>query len=84
MDIILIAVIFSGLIGYWAHNWGRNGWIWFVASLILSSLITAIALLIMGRDGTAKEEKEAQEIEAEAQKSAAIEKRKAELMKDKK
>jgi heme A synthase len=84
MDIILIAVIFSGLIGYWAHNWGRNGWIWFVVSLLLSSLITAIALLIMGRDGTAKEEKEAQEIEAEAQKSAAIEKRKAELMKDKK
>ena len=84
MDIILIAVVFSGLVGYWAHNWGRNGWVWFFVSLLLSSLVTAIVLLFMGRDGTAKEEKEAQEIEAEAQKSAAIEKRKAELMKDKK
>jgi len=84
MDIILIAVILSGLVGYWANNWGRNGWLWFAASLLVSSLITAIVLFFMGRDGAAKEEKEAQEIEAEAQKSAAIEKRKSELMKDKK
>jgi len=34
----------------------------------------------MGRDGTAKAERESANIEAEAQRLAAIEKRKAELM----
>jgi len=37
-------------------------------------------LLVMGRDGTAKAEKDSADIEAEAQKQAAIEKRKAELL----
>ena len=80
MDIILIAVIFSALIGYWANNWGRNGWLWFFVALLISPLITAIILLFMGRDGTAKAEKDSADIEAEAQKQAAIEKRKAELL----
>ena len=78
----VIALIFSSLVVYWANNWGRNGWLWFVLALFISPLITAIILLIMGRDGTAKQEKEANDIEAEAQKAAAIEKRKAELLKD--
>jgi hypothetical protein len=80
MDIILMAVVFSALVGYWANNWGRNGWLWFLAAILISPLITAIILLVMGRDGTAKEAKDAEAIEAEAQKAAAIEKRKAELM----
>ena len=80
MDIILIALVLSGLVGYWANNWGRNGWLWFVVALFISPLISAIILLIIGRDGTAKETKEAADIEAEAQKQAAIEKRKAELL----
>lgn len=80
MDIIIFAIIFSALVGYWANNWGRNGWLWFVVALFISPLITAIILLIMGRDGTAKADKEAQDIEAEAQKQAAIAKRKKELM----
>jgi len=80
MDIILIAVGFSALVGYWANNWGRNGWLWFFIALLISPLITAIILLFMGRDGTAKAEKDSADIEAEAQKQAAIEKRKAELL----
>ena len=80
MDIILIAVVFSALVGYWANNWGRNGWLWFFIALLISPLITAIVLLFMGRDGTAKAEKDSADIEAEAQKQAAIEKRKAELL----
>ena len=84
MDIILIAVIFSALIGYWANNWGRNGWLWFFIAVLVSPLITAVILLFMGRDGTAKEAKDAEAIEAEAQKAAAVEKRKAELLKEKK
>ena len=80
MDIILIAVVLSALVGYWANNWGRNGWLWFVVALLISPLITAIVLMVMGRDGTAKAEKDSADIEAEAQRLAAIEKRKAELM----
>ena len=80
MDIILIAVGFSALVGYWANNWGRNGWLRFFLALLISPLITAIVLLFMGRDGTAKAERESADIEAEAQRLAAIEKRKAELM----
>ena len=72
--------MFSALVGYWANNWGRNGWLWFVVALLISPLITAIILVIMGRDGTAKAEKDSADIEAEAQRLAAIEKRKAELM----
>ena len=84
MDILIFLVIFSALIGYWANNWGRNGWLWFVIAVLVSPLITAVILLIIGRDGTAKEAKDAEAIEAEAQKAAAVEKRKAELLKEKK
>ena len=72
--------MFSALVGYWANNWGRNGWLWFVVALLISPLITAIILMVMGRDGTAKAEKDSADIEVEAQRLAAIEKRKAELM----
>ena len=84
MDILIFLVIFSALIGYWANNWGRNGWLWFVIAVLISPLVTSIILLFMGRDGTAKEAKDAEAIEAEAQKAAAVEKRKAELLKEKK
>ena len=82
MDILIFLLIFSALIGYWANNWGRNGWLWFFIALVISPLITAIILLIMGKDGEAKAKQVADTIEAEAQKAAAIEKRKAELLKD--
>jgi phosphotransferase system glucose/maltose/N-acetylglucosamine-specific IIC component len=84
MDILIFLVIFSALIGYWANNWGRNGWLWFFIAVLISPLVTSIILLFMGRDGTAKEAKDAEAIEAEAQKAAAVEKRKAELLKEKK
>jgi phosphotransferase system glucose/maltose/N-acetylglucosamine-specific IIC component len=83
MDIIIFLVIFSALIGYWANNYGRNGWLWFFIALLISPLITSIVLLFMGRDGDAKAKKESDEIEAEAQKAAAIEKRKSELLDEK-
>jgi phosphotransferase system glucose/maltose/N-acetylglucosamine-specific IIC component len=83
MDIIILLVIFSALIGYWANNYGRNGWLWFFIALLISPLITSIVLLFMGRDGDAKAKKESDEIEAEAQKAAAIEKRKSELLDEK-
>lgn len=80
MDILILLIIFSALVGYWANNYGRNGWLWFFIALLISPLITAIILLIMGRDGEAKAKQELDNIEAEAQKQAAIEKRKAELL----
>jgi|TARA_R110000782_G_scaffold9574_4_gene30739 hypothetical protein len=84
MDILIFLIIFSGLVGYWANNWGRNGWLWFFIALLISPVITAVVLLIMGRDGDAKIKQESDNIEAEAQKQAAIEKRKAELLKENK
>ena len=80
MDILIILIIFSALVGYWANNWGRSGWLWFFIALLVSPLITAVILLFMGRSGAAKEAKNAEAIEAEAQKQAAVEKRKAELL----
>ena len=73
MDILIFLLIFSALIGYWASNWGRNGWMWFFIALVISPLISAIILLIIGRDKETA-------IEAEAQKAAAVEKRKKELL----
>ena len=73
MDILIFLIIFSALIGYWASNWGRNGWLWFFVALLISPLISAIILLIIGRDKEVA-------IEAEAQKAAAVEKRKKELL----
>lgn len=73
MDILIFLLIFSALIGYWASNWGRNGWMWFFIALVISPLISAIILLIIGRDKETA-------IEVEAQKAAAVEKRKKELL----
>lgn len=73
MEILIFLIFWSALIGYWASNWGRNGWIWFVVSLVISPVITAIVLLIMGKDKDTA-------IEAAAQQAAAIERRKNELM----
>ena len=80
MDILILLIIFSALVGYWANNYGRNGWLWFFIAILISPLITAVILLIMGRGGEAKAKQESDNIEAEAQKQAAIEKRKAELL----
>jgi heme A synthase len=80
MDILIFLIIFSALVGWWANKLGRNGWLWFVVAVLISPLITAVILLFMGRAGEAKIKQEADNIEAEAQKQAAIEKRKAELL----
>jgi hypothetical protein len=28
MEILILLVIFSAGVGYWANSWGRNGWLW--------------------------------------------------------
>jgi len=73
MEILIFLIFWSALIAYWANSWGRNGWIWFVVSLVISPVITAIVLLIMGKDKDTA-------IEAAAQQAAAVERRKNELM----
>ena len=47
--VLVFALGFCVLIGIWANNWGRNGWGWGITAAIITPLITAIALLIMGR-----------------------------------
>lgn len=80
MDILIFLVVLSSLVGYWANNLGRNGWLWFFIAILISPLITAVILLFIGSDGEAKAKQDSDNIEAEAQKQAAIEKRKAELL----
>lgn len=77
MEILIFLIFWSALIGYWASNWGRSGWIWFFVSIIISPIITAIILLIMGKDNDTA-------IESAAQQAAAIERRKNELMSEEK
>lgn len=72
-DILIVFLVASGLVGVWAHNWGRNGWGWALLAFLISPLISGIILLFVGRD---KEQK----IEKAAQEAAAIEKRKNELL----
>lgn len=73
MEIFVFLIIWSALIGYWASNWGRNGWVWFAVSLVISPVITAVILLIMGKDKETA-------IENAAQKEAAVERRKNEIL----
>ena len=49
MEIIIFAALFSGGIALWAKAWGRNPLGWFALSFILSPLISAIALLVVGK-----------------------------------
>jgi len=49
VTILLFIAIFSAGVGVWANAWGRNGWIWGVAALIISPLLTAVVLLIAGK-----------------------------------
>jgi uncharacterized membrane protein YcjF (UPF0283 family) len=58
VEIILLLIIFSVAVGYWADAWGRNGWAWGIVAVLISPLLTAIALLIVGKTI----EKKAQEI----------------------
>lgn len=47
--VLVFAFGFCVLIGIWANSWGRNGWGWGILAAFITPLITAIALLIMGR-----------------------------------
>jgi phosphate/sulfate permease len=49
MEILILAVVFSVLIGFWANAWGRDAIIWFVISAIISPLLSGIILLIIGK-----------------------------------
>ena len=49
IGILFFLVSFSAGIGFWADSWGRNGWAWALAALIISPLISAVILLIAGK-----------------------------------
>jgi uncharacterized membrane protein AbrB (regulator of aidB expression) len=49
MEFLIFLVIFSVGVGAWANAWGRNGWGWGAAALLLSPLLTGIVLLIAGK-----------------------------------
>lgn len=49
MEILILLVLFSAAIGYWANNLGRNGWAWGLVALLLSPLLVGIVLLFVGK-----------------------------------
>jgi hypothetical protein len=49
MEVLIFLLIFSFAVGYWANAWGRNGWGWGIAALILSPILTGLVLLIAGK-----------------------------------
>lgn len=49
MEIVIFLIIFSVGIGYWANFLGRNGVGWGVGALLLSPLLCAIILLVIGK-----------------------------------
>lgn len=44
-------ILFTALIAFWAHKWNRSALGYGLAAFFLSSLLTAIVLLIVGRGG---------------------------------
>jgi len=47
--ILTIAVLFNAMIGNWARNWGRSFLGFFLLGIVVSPLISAAVLLIMGK-----------------------------------
>ncbi len=50
MELVLLWLVFVGVVAWWASAWGRSvGWA-VVGSLVLSPLIWAVVLLVLGRN----------------------------------
>ena len=49
MELLIVLVIASAIVGIWANVWGRSGWTWGIVALFVSPLLTGIALLISGK-----------------------------------
>jgi len=55
MEVLIFSLIFSIMIGVWADRLDRNGFGWFALALLISPLITALILLVVGKDTETKE-----------------------------
>lgn len=49
MEIFIFWFIFAIIVAVWAGNWGRSGFGYFLLSVILSPLLSAIILLVSGK-----------------------------------
>lgn len=49
MELVLIALILSGFVGWLASERGRSGIGWFFLSLLVSPILAGIGLLVVGR-----------------------------------
>lgn len=50
MEFLFFWIFFTGLVGWWADQWGRKVWQFVLLSLICAPIVSAIILMIMGRD----------------------------------
>jgi hypothetical protein len=49
MLIIVLWIVFSFVVAAGARNRRRSGFMWFLGSLLISPVITGIALLVLGK-----------------------------------
>lgn len=57
MEVLLFWFVFAALVGWWSDAWGRKAWQFVLLSLICAPVVSAIVLVIMGRDYAVLEER---------------------------
>jgi len=60
MEVLIFAIVFGVLVGYWASCWGRNGWAWGICAALFSPLVAGIILLFVGRTSELKAQQAAE------------------------
>lgn len=46
---LFIFLVLVGLIAYWATEWDRNGFLWGLIAFVVSPILAALCLLLIGR-----------------------------------
>ena len=49
IELLVVNVFVSLIVGHWARSWGRDRYEWTAMSILLSPLVGAFLLLVIGR-----------------------------------
>ena len=49
IELLVLVVFVSLIVGHWADSWGRSRSEWTVCSILFSPLLVAFVLLVVGR-----------------------------------
>jgi len=54
LSLVILGVVCWGLpcllIAHWADKWGHRGWVWLLVALLISPLLAALIVLMLGKD----------------------------------